>query len=200
MHDAYFQKRFLWNVLLTNFKNKKIFVIMHDSYVQSRLFWNVLLTNFENMILVIMHGSYFQTRPFWHLLLTCFEKTDIGKYAWRIFSRPILLTIAFSRFWKMVFVIMHDSYFQNRFFRTASSTFWKNDICDYAWFIFSKPILLKFAFNEFWRMIFVIMHDSHFQNRIFWALFEQMFKKSYGCPRVPWGSLLFPLVPIMDPS
>ena len=200
MHDAYFQKTIFMKCAFNKFQKQKDICNYAWFICSKSIVLECAFNKFENMILVIMHGSYFQTRPFWHLLLTCFEKTDIGKYAWRIFSRPILLTIAFSRFWKMVFVIMHDSYFQNRFFRTASSTFWKNDICDYAWFIFSKPILLKFAFNEFWRMIFVIMHDSHFQNRIFWALFEQMFKKSYGCPRVPWGSLLFPLVPIMDPS
>ena len=108
---------------------------------------------------------------------TCW-KNDIGNYAWFIFSKSIIPKLSSNTFWNMILVVMHDSYFQTRFFwhvllthseqndicsyawiifsksilvKCAINKIWKTDIVNHAWFIFSKPILAKYALNKFWK-------------------------------------------------
>jgi hypothetical protein len=127
---------------------------------------------------------------------TCW-KNDIGNYAWFIFSKSIIPKLSSNTFWNMILVVMHDSYFQTRFFwhvllthseqndicsyawiifsksilvKCAINKIWKTDIVNHAWFIFSKPILAKYALNKFWKMILIFMHVSYFRNGFLWNL------------------------------
>ena len=141
---------------------------MHDSYLQNRFFWNLLSKVFGTIMLVIIHDSYFQTR-FLKLAFNNFLNNDIGNYAWFIFWKSILLQCSFNTCSEeMILVVMHDSYFQNRFLWNLLLTHLKTMIL----VLMHDPYLKN---RLFWnllpthveKMILVIMHDSYFPNRLF---------------------------------